>query len=86
MAVNQHYQGSEGNYKIGNIFKRSEILKKWNKRSIILDKLKRTMSLRSGKKAKEKVVVLENYEVQWVGSSKKSRMFLFCVKATKNIS
>lgn len=63
---------TESNYKIGNIYKRSKILKKWNKRCIILDKLKKTMSLKSGKKSKEKVVQLENYEVTWVGKPSKS--------------
>lgn len=52
----------------------------------MLDKLKRTMSLRSGKKSKEKIIKLENYEVYWIGKPAKSKMFSFCIKAINNIS
>ncbi|EAS07102.1 oxysterol-binding protein (macronuclear) [Tetrahymena thermophila SB210] len=77
---------AQSNYKIGVIYKRSKILKSWNKRSIVLNYIKGTLSLRKGKAAKEKVILLENYEVQWVGKPKKSKVYYFNLKAVKDIS
>lgn len=54
-------------YKIGTIYKRSKLLKRWNKRSIVLNYVKGTLNLRKGKSAKEKVILLDDYEVVWVG-------------------
>lgn len=76
----------QSNYKIGVIYKRSKILKSWNKRSIVLNYIKGTLSLRKGKASKEKIILLENYEVTWVGKVKKSKVFYFNVKAVKDIS
>lgn len=39
-------------YKIGNLYKRSKILKRWNKRSIVLDFIKGTLSMRKGTNSK----------------------------------
>ena len=74
-------------YKYDIMYKRSKILKNWNKRQIILNFINNTLSLKSSsKKSKEKIINLHQYEIQWNGKTKKSNIYFFSLRAVLNIN
>lgn len=68
-------------YKHGTLFKKSQILKVWKKRSVLLNYLQKTLSLRSGISKKEKQVQITHFNLAWLGPTKDKKKFALSLTA-----